>query len=329
MPGWIYTMGVDWNDSKIGTSIHIIGFNPATGKHRLCTRETVVREQWSQHAAIERIISMNRAWRPEWIYIDKGFGGTQYEMITKFGWDNVQKLGFLQHNQAPGVSTEMVRTDARLSRIVTQYDFGSKIETRDPFTKQPVNKKAKPWLVENSVRMFEQMRMEISQYDIQLQNELRGYIIDRLTPSKDPVYGTNDDKIGDHNVDALNLALLAFTMQASAFGSIRPDNHIAFSSTFGKLPQPTGIPQKESDKGFPTSRVDNSKSGSGVVDRTASLHEKSATSSITEKQVMPTWSWPGFGYDAPRPTASPKRGRRIKPVDRVSRLLGNRHSRKK
>jgi hypothetical protein len=48
-----------------------------------------------------------------------------------------------------------------------------------------------------------------------LEKQLRSYIIERLTPTKTPVYGLSEPKVLDHRLDALNLAIVAFQLEFS------------------------------------------------------------------------------------------------------------------
>jgi hypothetical protein len=68
-------------------------------------------------------------------------------------------------------------------------------------------------MVNASIRLFEQERIKICSSDITLIKQLRNYVIERTTPSGVNVYGMTDDKIGDHRLDALNLAIVAFHLE--------------------------------------------------------------------------------------------------------------------
>jgi len=83
---WVYTIGVDWNDVKNGTTIAVAGYSPSTNHFYLVDKDKVSKEGWNQLAACEKIAEMNRKWKPAAIYLDKGYGGAQYEIIRKFGY---------------------------------------------------------------------------------------------------------------------------------------------------------------------------------------------------------------------------------------------------
>ena len=102
---------------------------------------------------------------------------------------------------------------ANLLKSLKKYDSGAAIETRDPVTKKKVRKPAKAFMINASVRMFEQGRIHTSANDITLDKQLRNYIIERYTPTGNPVYGLNEAKVGDHRLDAVNLAIVAFHLE--------------------------------------------------------------------------------------------------------------------
>lgn len=208
IPNWIYCVGVDWNDVQIGTRIIVVGRNPTNGKYRIVDKHTVSREGWNQVAAIQKIKEVNKLWRPTWIYVDQGFGGTQIEMLHYEG------VRASQHaNYGPN------HPDAALRKIVKGYDFGSKIETHDLVTKEKIKKAAKVFLVENSVRRFEHEQLEFPDQDKELESQLLGYIVSRISQSGNPVYAAGNKEAGDHDIDALNLALVAFTLELTEIGS--------------------------------------------------------------------------------------------------------------
>lgn len=218
---WIYSMGIDWNTDH-GTEICVVGFD-RSGGFRVVDSVNIGRQGWTQLAGINAIIELNKKWQPSFIYADQGAGATAIELLRMHGQNSLHK----------GVHTP----DARLRTIVHAYDFGSKIEAHDPMTKQPIKKHAKPFLVENAIRFFEEKRIKISEHDTILRDQLGNYIVKHRTTSGVPVYGQTDEKIGDHRLDAMMLALVGFKLEISDFGRPIFDTHIAISPGFGKNQQ--------------------------------------------------------------------------------------------
>lgn len=303
-PTWHYAIGVDWNDTKVGTTICVMGFNPNTNKFRLVERARVSRAGWTQLSACQEIVQLNRKWRPFAIYVDKGFGSTQVEVLHKLGYD-------ARTNPELGVH----HPDAKLPSVVKAYDFGSKLETRDPFTKQKIKKPAKGFLVENAVRRFESGDIQIPLSDDELKAELLNYIIKNVSPTGQIVYGVNSEEIGDHNLDAFMLSLVAFTLEKSAFGKPVMTESIQFS-----------LPEKEDEGWVPVNqekelnyrelRQYSDPRNKGETKRTTVNNgdDRPVNNHDTPRQVQ-LWAWPGWEYDKPKPVikkqlpmARPSRG---------------------
>lgn len=297
---WQYSIGVDWNDVKIGTTLCVTGFNPTTNSFLLVERLIVQRDGWTQLAACEKIAELNRKWRPFAIYVDKGFGGTQYEVLRKFGFD-----ARIDKERGPN------SLDAKLATIVKAFDFGSSIEVRDPFSKQMIKKPAKGFLVENAVRRFETHDIYFSKFDQQLKDELLGYIIDRVSIHGQVVYGTNNDQVGDHNLDAFMLSLIGFTLEKTAFGKPSFNEKISFTNM--SLNSSVDPDQHKDKKTWKELRALATPNGSGRSDLEASDSSSSGgipAGNLREEPVESNknlWNHPGFDTDGPKPDVSEQR----------------------
>jgi len=199
-PTWKYTIGTDWNE-KYGTEIVVVGYNPYSTMFQVVDAHHIERSEFTQLAGITKLLEFNQKWCPHFIYIDAGNGSTNYELLRKTAYDNSVRGGN--------------PITAKLLTILKKYDAGSSIEIHDPVTHQKRKSPAKSFMVNSSVRMFEQGKIKISSYDTKLGAQLRNYVIERYTPSGNPVYGQNDEKIGDHRLDAMNLAIVAFSLEFS------------------------------------------------------------------------------------------------------------------
>jgi len=198
---YVYSIGVDWNSEAVGTVYCVTGYNPKNGVYKKFASEVISRVGWSQTAAIKGLVELNRFWRPKYIYVDKGYGEMHYEVLKRIGFEAIRDI-----NRGPE------HPDSKLKDIVKQYDFGSSIETRDPFNGEIIKKAAKPYIVENSVRLFEQGLFKISSKDKTLIDELRAYIIEHRSEAGKPRYASSDPAVGDHHIAAMQLSLIAFTI---------------------------------------------------------------------------------------------------------------------
>jgi replicative DNA helicase len=299
---WTYTVGVDWNDTANGTTIAILGLDPTRNKFVLVDRHIVSREGWTQLAACEKIAEVNRLWKPIAIYLDAGFGGTQFEVLKKFGYDSLR-------NPTKGPA----HPDSKLINVLKQYDFGSKVETRDIFTGMPSNKDAKPFLVESTIRRFEAQDIEIPEADTDLEQQLLSYVIDRITPTGRPVYKASSDEIGDHLLDAVMLSIVAFVLEATPLGKPRFETNITFAGQFGeKLEAPTGSGDTVIKPDLQSIRERQKKDREAVNSRALPSDKSSQMSLFKNKGDLPAsntkrdtsvgiWSWENFYRDGPRP----------------------------
>jgi intein/homing endonuclease len=297
--GWMYSIGVDWNDQKNGTCIVVVGFNPATGIFKVVEVDVISREGWTQLAACQKIAELNKLWNPMTIYIDAGHGGTQWEVLRKFSFDST-----IDPTKGP------THADSRIKDILTKYDFGSKIETRDLWTKEIVQKDAKPFLVENTVRRFEAQDIKFSYFDESLQNQLMGYLIDHKTQSGKPTYKATSPTVGDHILDALMLAMMGFTMEKSPLGKPSFVSDVSFSGQFGEKTESLihkgdtivypdvkyKARQEKEKRSISTDRLE------GITESSFSLAGNDLPAAHTNiDNNIGLWVWEGFGHDAPRP----------------------------
>lgn len=269
---WLYSIGVDWNSPKIGTTIYVTGFNISTNKFMVVESAIVQRAGWTQTAAIQKIIELNRKWRPFAIYVDQGYGSTQIEILRKFGFD-----ARVDPSRGPK------HLDSQIVKVLRAYDFGSSIEIKDPFTKEPKKKPAKGFLVENAVRRFENNEILISSEDQQLKRELLGYIVKNVTVTGQVVYTTLDDAIGDHNLDALMLSLVAFTLEKSDLGNPTYSNKIMFTPI-----EHNSLPEE-------------GKTDKKTLQSSLAPEDRSTLKGKDPKMPTKLWAHPGFLRDEPVP----------------------------
>jgi hypothetical protein len=194
IPTWRYAIGTDWNEIK-GAQIVVLGTNTMSGHNRVVEAVHVERSEYTQLDSVDMLLKMNEKWKPATIYIDAGNGSTNYELLRKTS----------QEARRRGNDPDK----ARILDILKKYDSGAAIKIRDPVGNEERKVPAKPFMVNASIRMFEQGRIDISMHDKVLEGQLRNYIVERITPTKVPVYGCKQAKIGDHRLDALNLAIVA------------------------------------------------------------------------------------------------------------------------
>jgi len=201
---WRYVIGVDWNE-KHGAEIAVVGQDKRSRVKRVVDAFCVEKADFTEIAGVQAVLRTNARWRPDYIYVDAGGGATNYQLLRKLSYE------------ARGRGTD--KDTARVLDILCKYDSGSAIQAKDPVTGQPEKQPAKPYMINASVRAFENGMIEISAEDKTLEAQLRNYIIERFTPTGNPVYGLKDKKVLDHRLDAFNLAMVGFHIE---FGDLRP-----------------------------------------------------------------------------------------------------------
>jgi hypothetical protein len=207
-PSKRYYMGVDWNGKGTGTRICVIEYDPSTRIRRKIAMKTVDSDRSTTSDSIKAIIQMNKDWHCDEVFIDAGFGFAQDEFIRLAG----------QQASAGDPDT------ARL-KFVKSIDFGGSLELnklvpnrthqekRTPEDDDTFTGRTKPFMVEGSVMAFEMGLVEISNEDRILEEQLRAYRVTNYTPGGAPrTFETNKD-IGDHDLDAFMLALLAIELK--------------------------------------------------------------------------------------------------------------------
>ncbi len=198
---YIVTMGCDWNHDKVGTRIVALAFDKATRMFFMIEKATVSKEGWTQTTAMQKIIDLNRKWNFDHIYVDRGYGSTQIEILTKYGYDN---FGILPNGHP----------DLKLAEI-KGIDFNSNLEIPDPYTGNPIKKHMKPFMVNNLNKIIEKKMLSLDpKADVKVIDQLKGYEEKRGVTGR-PKYKAASETVGDHDLDALMLAALAFNLEYS------------------------------------------------------------------------------------------------------------------
>lgn len=203
-----FFIGVDWDKYGAGTNICVIERcakdhydQRLAGKLRLVYREETPRDEFTYTKAVRRVIELNEKFNPKYIYVDRGAGETQVELLHEEGIRN---------------------PFSGLGKKVKGISFKEIIVARDPFTKREEKKETKPFMVDNLYQMLENELLAIPASDTDLYHQLLSYIRVRQTQTGQPVFGTINDG-PDHAHDALILACLAFTQNYGQFFNIGID----------------------------------------------------------------------------------------------------------
>ena len=236
-----YTIGVDWDKYGAGTNIVVLEACNDTyederfrGKVRLVYREEIAKSEYTLTNAVNRIVELNESFSPKHIYVDRGYGEVQVELLRKYGTENPK---------------------SSLRDRVKGIGFGESIEIRDPYTKLPVKKEIKPYMVDNLTQFLEKEQLLFPASDEEMYLQLISYVVVRTTQSGRPVFEAGGSAV-DHAHDALMLALLAITQNYGDFSKLKvARNTESFSNTFF-MPKTNGTKlDDDDDKGKPESGI--------------------------------------------------------------------------
>lgn len=189
----IRILGVDWDKYSAATNMVCMELDNFHQDHegnivpvfKMLFRVEVPRSEFTYVNAMNKIIELNKEYQFDWIGVDRGYGETQLEMLHKYG---------------------MEHPETGLAEKVIGYQFSQKIEVRDPYTKKKDQKHLKPFMVNNSVNLFEKYKIVLDGSDKTMITQLEEYRVKSISSTGLPVYTDENE----HAIDAMNLALLLF-----------------------------------------------------------------------------------------------------------------------
>lgn len=192
-------LGVDWDKVQAGTTFVAVQldkqFINAAGqmepKYKVLFRMEIPRSQFTYTNAVNKIVELNDAFDFDWIAVDRGYGETQIELLHTYGIEN---------------------PSSGLAQKVIGYQFGEKIEVRDPHTRKIDKKPLKPFMVSNSVNVFEKMKIVFDPTDKLMIGQFEEYVIKSVSVTGLKIYSD----VNEHTVDALNLCLLIIEQKYGA-----------------------------------------------------------------------------------------------------------------
>jgi len=192
----IRLLGIDWDKYANATNMVCIEYdrfhqnengtiNPC---FKVLFRIEIARSEFTYTNAMNKVIELNREYKFDWIAIDRGYGETQLELFHRYG------------EQHP---------ESKLAEKVVGYQFAQKIEVIDPYTRKKDEKQIKPFMVNNSVNIFEKQKIILDPSDKYMIEELEEYRVKSISAAGLPTYSSENE----HAIDAMNLALLIFAQK--------------------------------------------------------------------------------------------------------------------
>lgn len=179
----IRTFGVDWD--KVGAPTNIVILEQITPElYWVVNRVQIPQSEFTLTHAVNTIIDLNELWRPQWIYIDKGFGEMQTEVLKLYGKSHKETL---------------------LDKIVKPIAFGGKVDVISAVDGVKDRKEAKHFMVNMMQKSLEDKRIIMNPNDEVMKMEYINYQIIGFGTNGKPIYQDGDD----HAIAATGLAHLA------------------------------------------------------------------------------------------------------------------------
>lgn len=160
-------------------------------KFKVLFRVEIPKSKFTYVNAVNKIIELNDVWDFDYIAIDRGYGEVQIELLHKYGAENPH---------------------TGLQDKVVGYHFAQNLMVYDPFTRQKEGKPLKPFMVNNSVIVFENKKIVLNPDDKQLIEDIEGYRLKGRSKNGAPIYSDENE----HTIDCINLCLLIFEQNHGA-----------------------------------------------------------------------------------------------------------------
>ena len=203
----LVAMGIDWNKNA-GTEFYLVGYSPSIKQWFGLDAVNIPATEFSAQRWIKELIELNFKWRPNWIYADKGYGHTIIDDVHLMSY----QLRAKQNKTAIDLET------VKLFDTLVAFDFSSNVMLKNPVDGSDMKKPAKEFLVENAIRTLEEGLFVFPHSDEALRKQFGNYIVVRRHATTGrPIYGLENEKIGDHRLDACMLALAALTLEESVY----------------------------------------------------------------------------------------------------------------
>lgn len=201
-PKAIRIIGVDWDKYGAATQIVVTEFDEVHKKFRVATRSEIPRGQFTLDNAVQRIIELNEIYDPKFIYVDRGFGEYQIEMLHKYG---------LEH------------PESGLRHKVKPIHFSNKIDIRDPGTNQIDKKDVKDFMINQTAILLDRDQILLSPFDDEIWKQMMNYSVVRITQNGKPIYTSENE----HALDAFMLTIMGFTLEFPDITKILEEARIA------------------------------------------------------------------------------------------------------
>jgi hypothetical protein len=228
---YIVSLGCDWNADKVGTRIVILAYSKIEKKIFVASIDNVRREGWTQVAAVQKIVDLNRKFEPDYLYVDEGFGEANVQQLKLIAVSNYGKL-------------PKDHPDLRLNNV-TPVNFASTLELRDVVTGDIRKKFFKNFIVETTKRALEKGLLSLAGENAKdIVEQMRGYIVKSRLSSGREIYEAKSKELGDHDLDAFMIALAGIHLNQDSI----LDTYIKSDYTVLPIDKKRDLSYNQSDK---------------------------------------------------------------------------------
>lgn len=203
----ITCIGIDWNKNA-GTEFFVVAYYPRDKIWIALDAVNVGSSEFSAKRWIRELVDLNYKWSPDYIYADEGYGHTVIE--------DIKYESYMLRAKADKTDKELAT--ARIADILVSFNFSSNVTLKDPITNKDIKKTGKHFLVENAIRVLQEGLFKFPVSDNILKDQFFNYIIKkRQVNNNKPIYGKQNEDIGDHRLDAFMLALGGLVLEESVY----------------------------------------------------------------------------------------------------------------
>tara|TARA_B100001059_G_scaffold51643_2_gene45290 strand:- start:3664 stop:5871 length:2208 start_codon:yes stop_codon:yes gene_type:complete len=200
-------IGIDWNKNA-GTEFYVVGYFPTNRIWLALDAVNVPHSEFSAKRWIRELVDLNYKWKPDYIYADEGYGHTIIEDIKYQSYTLRAKKD----------KTAKEQETVLIADKLTSFNFSSNIKLKDPITNADIKKSGKHFLVENAVRILQDGLFKFPVEESVLKDQFFNFIVaKRNKQNNKPVYGKQNEKIGDHRLDAFMLAIGGLVLEESVY----------------------------------------------------------------------------------------------------------------
>lgn len=219
-------VGVDWD--KFGAGVNIVmckasynpksGDDPTEGRLTVVSRWEVPRGSETLTRATEFVKLVYHLYKPDAIYIDRGYGDMQHEQLQLAA----------KNASLPGGDKRCIG----LEKVLRGVHFAESVKIFDPFSNEEVKKDVKDYMVTLTIKMLEDDEIVLNRRDYDevpgptdMIKQMEGYQIVRRSITGKPIYEAASSVVGDHALDAFMLCVMAMHQEWGSFA--RPEQHAA------------------------------------------------------------------------------------------------------